>query len=36
MKKQIIDVIGNKVILLTKEKMDYISISDIARYKNPI
>ncbi|MBF0491073.1 MAG: KilA-N domain-containing protein [Candidatus Omnitrophica bacterium] len=33
-KNQIIHVIGNKVSLFTQEKTDYISITDIARYKD--
>ncbi len=35
MKKQSINVIGNEVALFSREKEDYISITDIARYKNP-
>ncbi len=34
MKTQTINVRGNKIVLLTKEKADYISITDIARHKN--
>jgi hypothetical protein len=35
-KKKTIDVKGIKVILITKGSEDYVSITDIARYKNAI
>jgi hypothetical protein len=35
MKKQKINVIQNEVTVLTKGKDDYISLTDIARYKDP-
>jgi hypothetical protein len=36
MKKKSIAVLGNEIVLYTKGKGDYISITDIARYKNPL
>ncbi len=36
MKKKSIEVLGKEIILYTKGKEDYISITDIARYKNPL
>ena len=34
MKKQKIDIKGTKVVIFSKEKEDYISLTDIAKYKN--
>jgi len=35
MKKQILTVKGNNIAIISKNKDDYISITDIARHKNP-
>ncbi len=34
MKKQKIDVKGTEVVIFSKEKEDYISLTDIAKYKD--
>ena len=34
--KRTITVMNEDIVLLTKEKEDYISLTDIARYKNPL
>ena len=35
-RKQIINVIGHEVVLLSREKEDYISLTDIAKYRNKL
>lgn len=35
MDKHIMHVVDQKVVVLTKNKLDYISLTDIARHKNP-
>ncbi|OIO74659.1 MAG: hypothetical protein AUJ85_05015 [Elusimicrobia bacterium CG1_02_37_114] len=35
MKKRIITVMNSEIVLFTKGKDDYISLTDIARHKNP-
>jgi hypothetical protein len=36
MKKQVLTVKGSNIAIISKNEEDYISITDIARHKNPI